>query len=100
MIGGRRVVRAVTANVLDAMFLVGSYLARNREPAIKGEVSDRHEEYFLFLFVIKSHVAQDAALVAFINDFGYLAIAGELGGGRLPAQIGHQSRGHERQPAR
>ena len=38
MIGGTRVGRAITANALDAAFLVGRYLARNSEPAIKGEV--------------------------------------------------------------
>jgi hypothetical protein len=48
VIGGTRVGRAITANALDAVFLVGRYLARNSEPAIRGEVSDRHEEHLLF----------------------------------------------------
>jgi hypothetical protein len=40
VIGGRRVGRLVAANAFDAMFLVGGYLARNREPAIKGKVGN------------------------------------------------------------
>jgi hypothetical protein len=40
VIGARRVCRVVAAEALDAMFLVGRYLARNREPTIEGKLGD------------------------------------------------------------
>jgi hypothetical protein len=40
VMGGRRGSHVVAANTFDAMFLVGGYFARNREPAIKGKLGD------------------------------------------------------------
>jgi hypothetical protein len=40
VMGGRRGSHVVAANTFDAMFLVGGYFARNREPAIEGKLSD------------------------------------------------------------
>jgi hypothetical protein len=40
VMGGRRGSHVVAANTFDAMFLVGGYFARNREPAIEGKLGD------------------------------------------------------------
>jgi hypothetical protein len=57
------------------------------EPAIKGEVSDRHEEHLLFFFLVKSDLARDAALVAQVKNLGDLAIQIDLGGGSRPRKL-------------
>jgi hypothetical protein len=40
VIGGRCIGRVLAAKTLDAMFLVGRYLTRNREPSIKSKVGN------------------------------------------------------------
>ena len=73
------------------MFLVRRNLAGDWEPAIKGKMDDRHEEYLFFVFLVQSQMAYDAALGTRINDLGDLSTQGDAGHGRLLAQNGHQS---------
>ena len=82
---------------LDAMFLVGRYVLGNGKPAIENEVGDRYEEHLLLRsFFVEFDMAQDAALVARIEDFRDLAIRGDLGVRILPAQTDHQFGRHAR----
>jgi hypothetical protein len=50
----------------------------------------------LFFFLVKNHVARDAALIARIKDVDDFAVPSDLGRGKSLAQIGHQSRGRPR----
>src|SRR4051794_25274040 len=69
----RRRRRAAATQALDPVFLVGRDLPRQGQPAIKGEIRDRHEKHLPTILMSEIEFAEDPAFVAGVVDPGDLA---------------------------
>jgi hypothetical protein len=70
------------------VLLVGRNLPRQGQPAIKGQVRDRHKERLIGVLLAKIEFAQDPAFVARIVDPGDLAPGRQVKTWRLLLQLG------------
>src|SRR3954447_14469582 len=88
---------AAATQALDPVLLVSRDLPYQGQPAIKGQVRDRHEEHRIGVLRPKIEFAQDPTFVARIVDLGDLAPGRQVKTWRLLLQLGqHGWRRHGR----